>query len=304
MDNFLAKKTLIINDCVIIQDGYIVDNPFIYSLESSKTIRWILKNKPYVTNLIMYWFREYGLNNVGLNVEDCFSYVINFFISDGKKEFIYFESDNGFKSSIKKYVSLQIKYCVHNYIKEFFKEPQATSNATDSENQSTATDTEIKNTKQYYNANSTDYYSELYSSKEKFAELDEKFNNLANYKRYFELKGFIDFDFLSYIGFMYFYVENIENPKENKSKFLFKQYQNVANILEVDVELVKLVTEEFKSDVYNRNRIAKRLFQEIAYLVDHIKLGWKPKCVTKLEEAKDNKKIESVRKLWITEQVQ
>lgn len=294
-----TSKTLVANDCVFIQNGLIAGNPFVHRLDSSKTAQWMITHKKEVMKLIKYWIREFGLSNAGLNAEDCFAYSLTYFIENKSKEFRKSYFGKGTNYTIRNYLHVNLRFCIHNYIKQYIKNPD--KNIIVSNNSS---DFEKNNTRfKVIEDNLTkkeDVYENLFQ--DNYVELDKKFDELIEFEDYFTEKGYKNFDLLGYIAFMYFNVDNYN--AENNSDLINSQIEYVAEKIGESKQLIQLITHDFKKDYYNKNPKAIRLLRKISSLVDSMKTGWKPDIIRENVEKEANKKREDVKKLWIQEQVQ
>lgn len=272
-----TKETLIMaNNLVVIQNGVIVNNPFSQRLEMSHATQWLVENQVQVKKKIGYWFREMYVYAYGGNVEDCFGLAIDYFTESKRRAFRkgYFGKESTY--SVKNYCLSQLKYVVQNYVKSL-RAVEVSSIVTSGEMEGSRNgviDETISDKEQL----SVD---ELAIARD--IELwDEQFQWLMDYEDYFLDKNYKPFDLEGYLMYMYLNVqsEDIETHAEY-----------VAKKIGESVELVRLVTADFRRDVMKRDTIAMELLSDIGNMVEAVKCGWKPKRIRE-EEKRKNQELE------------
>lgn len=304
---FLNNDLILVNDTVIIQNGLILGNPFFLKLNSNSTLEWVVKHKNTVYNLIGFWLKQFNFSNSGIDIDDCFDSIVQFFMENPEKEFKenFFGENSTY--TIKEYVKYCVKLCVMNYIKNYLSERKnIVSKATSSETLAYLEDNiyfagydsnEMENISYNLEPSEKDTH-------EKFLEFDVLFDSLSNYNKYFSEKGYKEFDVLGYFTYMYFDVEkDKEKQKENSnSELISNQVLYTASKINESKELVSMVTADLKSDYLKRNREAKKILNTIRTLVSALsETGWKPE-ILRNENMKDSiSKRKEVEQYWIVE---
>lgn len=252
---------LMANGCVVIQNGVITNNPFVYRLDKSQVSQWMVTNRANVMSKIRYWFREMHVNMYGGNEDDCFGYAVDYFTENKRRAFrkSYFGRESTY--DVRNYCYSQLKFIVQNYIKDLngglkvnsivnTDEMENTRNGVVDEtiaiNQMTVEDMVLHSDVQLW---------------------DDHYEWLSEYKEYFLDKNYKDFDIIGYLTYMYLDVQggNFE-----------EQLLHVAKKIGESVELVALVTDDFRQDVVNKDNDAVDVLNAIIELVEAVKHGWKP----------------------------
>lgn len=260
-------KFLMANNIIVIQNGSIVNNPFSHRLELSHTSQWMVANKKAVTSRIGYWFREMYVASYGGNVDDCFGYAIDYFTESKRRAFrkSYFGKESTY--DVRSYCFSQLKYIVQNYLKELRGGVDI---------QSFVTSDEMEAVGKRYGvveetiARTLQVSVEDQAINQDYLAWDAEYDWLEDYEDYFTDKNYKKFDIVGYLTYMYLDVqeENIED-----------HVKYVAQKIGESVEMIALVTDDFRRDVIKKEDRAIDLLKEISGLVGAVKTGWKPKRI-------------------------
>lgn len=260
------------NDNVVIQNGTIANNPFIFRLEKSTTSQWMIANKSKVLNRIMYYFREYNGAGYGGNADDCFCYAVDYFMESKKRAFrkSYFGKETTY--NVEQYCLTLLKYSVRNYLNELNGGLNIQSIVT----------AEERGERRGGCVDETLAIDQL-SVEEQVMERDidmwdEQFDWLMEYEGYFKDKNYKEFDIKGYLAYMYFDVNHID---------IKDHVEHVAKSIGESVDLVKLVTQDFRIDVVNKDDVAVELLNEIKTMVKETRNGWKPKIIRNKKREED-----------------
>lgn len=264
------EKLVMVNNQVMIQNGVVVNNPFSHRLEMSHAAQWLIENQTQVKKKLGYWFRELYVYAYGGNVEDCFGYALDYFTESKRRAFRkgYFGKDSTY--SVKNYCLSQLYYVVQNYRKRL-REIEVYSIVTSGEMESSRNGIidETLSDRQELTVDDKAISRDI-------ALWDEKFEWLMDYESYFLEKNYKDFDIEGYLIYMYLHVH---------SEVFSEQVEYVAKKIGESVELVCLVTDDFRIDVHNRNEDAMNLLVDIQEMIEAVKNGWSPIRLRMLEEA-------------------
>lgn len=256
-------RVLLANDIIVIQNGVITNNPFIFRLEKSLTSQWMIANRKKVIGRIKFLFREYYGEGYGGNIDDCFGYAVEYFMKSKRRAFrrMYFGQESTY--DVQQYCFSQLKYIVRNYLKDINGKlvVQPIVNADEKESSRGGMVDETLAIDQM-----------CVEDKVLVRDIkmwDEQFEWLRDYESYFKDKNYKDFDIMGYLAYMYFDVqEDIETHANH-----------VAKMIGESVELIALVTSDFKEDVSRQEDRAIELLTDIKELVQASKHGWKPKVL-------------------------
>lgn len=102
----------LVNEVLIIRDGYIIDNPFYKPKFKSRVVSWLVANQTEVKRYIYGYF-----NQNDLTVDDVFAYVIDYFLVESRDFNKSFGTTDNY--SIESYVYYLLK---NNILKAYMKE--------------------------------------------------------------------------------------------------------------------------------------------------------------------------------------
>lgn len=259
---------IVVNDTVFMQDGKIIGNPFKNNKVYTDTVFWILENRPKVELSIRFWIGQFGLYNRGVNIDDCFHITLDYFINDESLDFDenYFKGDaeiqiEGVSESeynILSFIHRYTRFAVHSWLSD--NKHSNNSNDLLQEHLTSGEDVYFEN----------DFILDIEDKK-----LNTKFNELIKYKEYFMEKGFIDFDFLEFIGYYFFDVID-ESDKTKNSVIIKNQCKRTAKNMNVSYELIELIVDSMKKDFLLRKQEILDLAVDLEYLIKESSGGWKP----------------------------
>lgn len=261
--------TTMANNNVIIRNGVIVNNPFSQRLEMSHTAQWMIQNKSLVMSKIWFWFEEFYATSYGGNAEDCFGYGIDYFTESKRRAFrkSYFGRDTTY--DVSKYCLSQVRYIVLNYLKDMNNglELQFIVNSDEKEMVRHGVVEETMN-------NPDEMCTEDLIESRDIAMWDERYEWLEEYILYFTNKNYKTFDVMGYLTHMYLDVND-----EDIDGYIDDHIINVGNKIGESVDMITLVTDDFRRDVNKRDEDALELLALITELVGAVKVGWKPKIL-------------------------
>ena len=259
------------NDVVVIQNGIITNNPFIFRLEKSITSQWMIENRGKVLSRISFYFREYYGVGYGGNEDDCFGYAVDYFMESKKRAFRPSYFGHATTYSVEQYCLSHLKYIVRNYLKGLNGGLNVQAIVTTGE-------------KEICRGGLVDETLEIDQLSVEDMVLirdvemwDEQFEWLMEYEDYFLDKNYKDFDIMGYMAHMFFDV--IHDTIEEHATY-------VAEQINESVELIRLVTEDFRLDVAQKEDVAVEMLQEIKVLLEETKNVWKPKYIRDKQKRK------------------
>lgn len=298
-----SDDLIIVNDCVIIQNGLIIGNPFYSKLTSNSTVEWIVKHKNEVRKSIIFWLNQYKFLKSGIDIDDCFDYILNYFLENPEKEFKekFFGEDSDY--TIKEYIKLYIRLCVMNYIRIYIKEMQYRVNV------KTENEHYLENNILYTSIDTSDssqelkeYDSVISDKYQQFLEYDNLFESILKHENYFYDKGYVKFDILSYFAYMYFDVDDSIKNSHTNSEMIENQILNTSKKTNTSKELLEMITNELKTDFNRRNREAKKILAIIYSLMEAVnEIGWKPEIIRNEINKKENNLKKGIEELWLVE---
>lgn len=102
----------LVNNVLVVRDGYILDNPFYKPKFKSRVVSWLVVNQTEVKRYIYSYF-----NRNDISIEDVFAYVLDYFLVENRDFNSSFGKTNDY--SIEAYVYYLLK---HNILKAYMKE--------------------------------------------------------------------------------------------------------------------------------------------------------------------------------------
>lgn len=254
-----------INDVVTINNGKILQNPFVKRLDSSESAQWVLANENEVRYSIQRRFRDLKIR--GGDVDDCLDMVINEFNSRPELQFNknYFGDSSNYR--IREYILNRIKYIVLRYKTDLNdkKEVVPLLNSVESENYNGAVE-EITVDNAILETSETVVGSDN-------VHWDDLFDSLVDSFQYFaEIRSYKKFDYRNFLIHFYFNVENYTSKKD-----LLKHYKKVAESCGESVQLVKYIVADLQEAIKTNKEDGLMVMNTVRELLEGKKHGWMPK---------------------------
>lgn len=254
---------------LIIKDGVIIDNPFSYSISSSQASMWVIAHEDKVKPAISKYLKTY---NIAGDVEDCYNYVIHYFIEKNSREYIfnYFGDEfNGYDISM--YCMSNIQFAVlgykHSITKVRGKDTISLVTGEEYEDNQGGGAIETKLSSDSVSQFSGYVRDSLPDESLVKRSLSKDFiNEIKYFIYYFETNGFKAFDVLKFLDLFFFNIDELKLTSDKKKSHI----ENVSKELGESELLIKSLFDLFQKGRKGEDYIMEEIFRIVK---DYIIMG-------------------------------
>lgn len=270
--DYLDKEGVVTYGDLIIKDGNVLGNVFSYNINNSMASMWIIENPLKVKGAITKYMNS--IKVVGGDTEDCYNFAIYYFLDNRGREIVlnFFGTDTDY--DVEKYCMSNLKFVVYNY-KNSLKKVRGdnTSNLIDNEEMERYTTFGGNTSQMTYDNSMTksgDFGDPSTLRDEEMLRKTLK-SELLMFDSYFKKKGYVVFDVLNYLSYLFFNAENLErilDESEDKESFRSGITVEVANRLGMSKDLSRMVFDDLTKGVKNGEEDELDIFNILLHYVN------------------------------------
>lgn len=256
---------------LIVKDGIIIDNPFSYSISSSQASMWVISNPEKVKPAIDKLLRSY---NIGGDVEDCYNYVVHYFIEKNSREYIFNYFGDEFNSyDIGMYCMSNIRFAVMGYkislTKLRGKDTISLITGEEYEDNHGGGAIETKISSDASNMMAGYIKEVLPHDSLEIRNLSKDFiKEISHFIYYFERLGYRPFDVLKFIDLFFFNIDELKLKNDKRTSHI----DNVSQEMNESVELIESLFYLFQNGRKGSDYIIEEMFRIIK---DYLSMGLK-----------------------------